>query len=155
MGTKSKNVASNGLLSGLLLFLFACAPSPRFFLGYGGELKQTDLNRILADNPLGAAENIKVTTLGWGHDASHHVVQVRDREIPHVHKQHDLTVAVMRGQGYLMLENTRIDLSAGDILFIPRDTVHYFVNAHSEPSVAFAVFSPPFDGKDMVPIKNR
>jgi quercetin dioxygenase-like cupin family protein len=152
MVTKSKSTAINSLL---FLFLFACAPSPRFFLQYGGELKDTELNKILADNPLLAAENIKVTTLGQGDAVSHHVVQVRNREIPHIHKEHDLTVAVMRGRGYLMLEKTRINLSVGDFLFIPRGTIHYFVNTFHEPSVALAIFSPPFDGKDAVPVGPR
>ncbi len=39
----------------------------------------------------------------------------------------------------------------GDILFIPRGSAHYFVNTFSEPSVALAVFSPDFDGKDSIP----
>jgi hypothetical protein len=30
--------------------------------------------------------------------------------------------------------------------------VHYFVNTAAEPAVAFVIFSPPFDGKDTVPI---
>ncbi len=108
---------------------------------------------MLAENPLGASENIKITTLGQGQGVSHHLVQVRDREKPHIHKIHDGTVVMVKGRGYLMLENRRIDLSAGDIVYIPRNAVHYFVNTASEPSVAFVVFYPPFDGKDTAPME--
>jgi len=132
---------------------FACAPAPRISLQYGTEFKQGEIEKVLAENPLGASENIKITTLGQGQGVSHHLVQVRDREKLHVHKIHDGTVVMVKGGGYLLMENRRIDLSAGDIVYIPRGAVHYFVNTASEPTVAFVVFSPPFDGKDTVPVE--
>jgi mannose-6-phosphate isomerase-like protein (cupin superfamily) len=136
-----------------LLVFFACAPTPRVSLQYGTEFKQAEIEKVLAENPLGTSENIKITTLGQGQGVSHHLVQVRDREKPHVHKIHDGTVVMVKGHGYLMMENRRIDLSVGDIVYIPRGAVHYFVNTASEPTVAFVVFSPPFDGKDTVPVE--
>jgi len=136
-----------------LSVFFACSPASQISLQYGTELKQAEVNKVLAENPLGASENIKITTLGQGQGVSHHLVQVRDREKPHIHKIHDGTVVMVKGRGYLMLENRRIDLSAGDIVYIPRNAVHYFVNTAGEPSVAFVVFYPPFDGKDTVPVE--
>jgi mannose-6-phosphate isomerase-like protein (cupin superfamily) len=133
--------------------LTACAPVPRFYLQYGNDFRQGDLEKMLAENPLPPGENIKVITLGQGPAASHHVVQIRDRETPHVHKTHDATVTMLKGQGYLMLEQRRIDLTAGDVVYIPRGAAHYFTNTAREPTVAFAIYSPPFDGKDMVPVE--
>ena len=149
-----RTIRVNGPLCIFLLGILACAPSPHFYLRYGDRLTQTDLDKILAENPLPATQNIKVATLGRGKEISHHVVQVRDRESPHFHKEHDLTVVVLRGGGYLMFDKERVDLAAGDILFIPRGVVHYFVNTFPQPSVALAVFTPPFDGKDTIPVKN-
>jgi mannose-6-phosphate isomerase-like protein (cupin superfamily) len=137
----------------LLSLLMACAPVPRFYLQYGTDFKQSDLEKMLAENPLPMGENIKVITLGQGPAASHHVVQIRDRESPHLHKTHDATVMMLKGQGYLMLEQRRIDLTVGDVVYIPRGAAHYFINTAPEPTVAFAIYSPPFDGKDMVPVK--
>jgi mannose-6-phosphate isomerase-like protein (cupin superfamily) len=151
MATRSKRF-SDCVLAGLFLFSFACASATRISLQYGGEFKQAEIEKVLAENPLGASENIKITTLGQGQGVSHHIVQIRDREKPHVHRIHDGTVVVIKGRGYLMMDNRRIDLSAGDIAYIPRGAVHYFVNTASEPAVAFVVFSPPFDGKDTVPV---
>ncbi|MBI1998341.1 MAG: cupin domain-containing protein [Deltaproteobacteria bacterium] len=133
--------------------LTACAPVPRFYLQYGSDFKQSDLEKMLAENPLPPGENIKVITLGQGPAASHHVVQIRDRETPHVHKTHDATVIMLKGQGYLMIEQRRIDLTVGDVVYIPRGAAHYFTNTAREPTVAFATYSPPFDGKDIVPVK--
>ena len=152
MATRSRTFSRCVVAGFVLSCFFACAPAPRISLQYGTEIKQTEIDKVLAENPLGANENIKITTLGQGQSASHHVVQVRDRETPHVHKIHDGTVVIIKGRGYLMMDNRRIDLSAGDIAHIPRGAVHYFVNTAGEPAVAFVVFSPPFDGKDIVPV---
>ena len=153
MDIRSRRISGNILAPVVLFFLSACAPIPYLFLQYGTELKQMDLAKVVADNPLGPTENIKITTLGQGQGASHHLVQVRDRESPHVHKTHDGTVMMISGRGYLMMDNKRIELAAGDIVYIPRGAVHYYVNTARAPSVAFVVFSPPFDGKDYVPVK--
>jgi mannose-6-phosphate isomerase-like protein (cupin superfamily) len=114
-----------------------------------------DLMKVVAANPLGPAENVKVTNLGQGQTVSHHVVQVRDRESPHLHKAHDGTVTIISGRGYMIMDSRRIELSPGDIVHIPRGAAHYYVNTGIEPAVAFVVFSPPFDGKDVVPLKDR
>jgi mannose-6-phosphate isomerase-like protein (cupin superfamily) len=153
MDIRSKSVSRNFLTAAALFLLSACAPVPYVFLQYGTELRQLDLAKVVEANPLGPSENIKITTLGQGQSASHHVVQVRDRESPHVHKTHDGTVMMISGRGYLMMDNKRIELAAGDIVYIPRGVVHYYVNTARAPSIAFVVFSPPFDGKDAFPVK--
>jgi mannose-6-phosphate isomerase-like protein (cupin superfamily) len=135
-------------------FLFsACAPLPYLFLQYGTELRQINPAKVAADNPLGPNESIKMTTVGQGQGVSHHIVQIRDRESPHLHKAHDGTVVMISGRGYLMMSDKRIDLSAGDIVYIPRGAAHFYVNTGIEPTIAFVVFSPPFDGKDNIPVK--
>ncbi len=136
-------------------FLVGCASSPRVFFQYGTQFGQAELAQVLAENPLGASENIKITNLGYGQTISYHIVQVRDREAPHIHQAHDSVVVMMKGRGYLMLEDRRIDLKVGDIIDIPRGAAHYYVNTASEPTVAFVFFSPPFDGKDNVPVTAR
>ena len=35
---------------------------------------------------------------------------------------------------------------------IPRAASHHYVNTASEPTVAFAVYAPAFDGKDIHPV---
>jgi quercetin dioxygenase-like cupin family protein len=59
----------------------------------------------------------------------------------------------LRGHGHLVLAESKIDLVSGDTAFIPRNTVHYFVNQSREVAVALAFFSPAFDGKDTIPVK--
>jgi quercetin dioxygenase-like cupin family protein len=152
MTFKLRNFSLTLLLVISVATWFACVSGPNIYLQYGNEYQQLNLDKLLADNPLSAGENIKVANLGRSQSASQHVVQIRDREVPHIHKLHDATVTMLRGQGYLILGKNRINLKAGDIVHIPRGVPHYFVNTASEPTVALAVYSPAFDGKDTHPV---
>ena len=153
MVTEFRKINRRLISLAILGMLFGCTPSqiPYVFLQYGKELRQADVNKLLADNPLGPSENLKLSTLGQSQSASHHIVQIRDRESPHLHKAHDGTVIVLRGRGYLMMDTRRITLTAGDIAHIPRGVPHYYVNTDLEPTVAFVIYAPPYDGKDNVP----
>jgi quercetin dioxygenase-like cupin family protein len=135
-----------------MLVFAGCVSGPHFYLQYGGEYRELDLEKVLADNPLAPGENIKVANLGRSASASQHVVQIRDREVLHVHKLHDATVTMMRGQGYLVLDNKRVNLKAGDIIHVQRGVAHQYVNTSSDPTVLLAVYSPPFDGQDNYPV---
>ena len=149
---KLKHLSCALLLLTVLAFVSACVSGPHFYLHYGDEYRELDLEKILADNPLGPADNIKVTNLGRSTSASQHVVQIRDREFLHVHKLHDATVTMLRGQGYLVLDKKRVNLKAGDVIHIPRGIAHQYVNTTGEPTVALAVYAPAFDGKDTHPV---
>jgi quercetin dioxygenase-like cupin family protein len=139
-------------LLSFVLVCASCAPTNRFYLHYDGRLAESDLQQVLNQNPLGPQANIKVVTLGKGETVSHHIVQIRDRETPHVHRSHDLTVFVVRGEGPMFIDKQERYLRAGDAVFIPRGTVHHFTNTSPRPAVALVVFSPPFDGKDTIPV---
>ena len=153
MVTEFRKINRRLISLAILGMLFGCTPSqiPYVFLQYGKELRQADVSKLLADNRLGPGENIKLITLGQSQSASHHIVQIRDRESPHLHKAHDGTVIVLRGRGYLVMDTRRITLTAGDIAHIPRGVPHYYVNTDLEPTVAFVIYAPPYDGKDNVP----
>ena len=139
-------------LLGALLGAAGCVSGPHFYLQYGDEYRELDLEKILAENPLAPGDNIRVTHLGRSASASQHVVQIRDRELLHVHKLHDATVTMLQGQGYLILDHQRINLKAGDIIHIPRGVPHQYVNTGGAPTVALAVYAPAFDGKDTYPV---
>ena len=146
---KSANFSVIFLLTVSLASLFACVSGPHLYLQYGDEYQELNLDKILADNPLPAGENIKVVNLGRSQSASRHMVQIRDREVFHLHKLHDAAIVLMRDQGYLILGQKRIDLKTGDII---HGAPHHYVNTASEPTVALAVYAPAFDGKDIHPV---
>ena len=152
MISKLKNFSLASLLIVSLATWSACVLGPHLCLQYGNDYQEITLDKLLADNPLPAGESIKAVNLGRSQSASQHIVQIRDREVPHLRKPHDATVTMMRGQGYLIPGQKRIDLKTGDVIHIPRGAPHYYVNTASEPTVAFLVYAPAFDGKDIHPV---
>lgn len=155
MVTKPLKISLKFIALATLCLVTGCTPAtiPYVFLQYGKDLRTVDLANMIAENPLGPNENFKLTTLGQSQGASHHMVQIRDRESPHLHQGHDATVIMVRGRGYLIMDTRRITLSAGDIVHIPRGVPHYYVNSDLHPTVAFVIYAPPFDGKDNIPVK--
>jgi mannose-6-phosphate isomerase-like protein (cupin superfamily) len=102
--------------------------------------------------PLAADENVRAREVRSGANSSISIVQIRDREQPHVHGRYDLTVTLVRGSGTLWLDGAPLAMHAGDMAFIPKGTPHYFVNGGPDPAAALVVFAPPFSGPDQQPI---
>jgi len=111
-----------------------------------------DVDAFLAAHPLAAAENIRADEIGRTPGASYHLVQVREREPPHRHALHDLTVVVLRGGRTLVRGAERVRLRVGDTVAIPRGAAHAFTNDSDTPSVALVIFVPPLDAPDVVPV---
>ena len=111
-----------------------------------------DVDAFLATHPLAAGENIRADEIGRTPGASFHLVQVRDRERPHRHALHDLTVVVLRGHGTLVRDADRVALRPGDAAAIPRAAAHWFANEARAPAVALVIFVPPLDAPDIVPV---
>jgi quercetin dioxygenase-like cupin family protein len=112
---------------------------------------------IVRANPLGPNDNIKGIQLLQQPAVSHFLVQIRDREQPHIHREHDATIVMLSGRGRLVLKDRILIAREGDVLFVPRGAVHYYVNDGPEPTVVLAVFTPTYDGKDaeVVPFNDR
>jgi quercetin dioxygenase-like cupin family protein len=112
---------------------------------------------IVREHPLGPDENINGVLLLKQPDVSHFLVQIRNREQPHIHQTHDATIVMLRGRGRLVLKDRILIARAGDVLFIPRGTPHYYVNDGPQPTVVLAIFTPAYDGKDaeVVPFEDR
>lgn len=119
-----------------------------------GTVTQKTIDLALWENALPADQEISSTKLLTGDFASYHLVQVRTREKPHRHDYHDLAVFIHSGSGVMFTGKDVTELSEGAVVFIPRGMVHFFVNSGQTPSVAIAVFSPPYDGKDDIPVED-
>ena len=127
-----------------------CAHQPRLLLPVPPRV--AEIGATLEGVPLPAGENIRATPLQRGEHGSVTLVQIRDRETPHVHTRYDITVTLMRGAGTLHLAGAALPMRAGDAAFVPRGTPHFFVNHGSEPAAALVSFAPPFDGPDQEPV---
>lgn len=138
------------LLFPILILILGCAcPKGKIYSYNEAGLFSKEWREIVRENPIGESENIQAIPLFNNQDSSHFIIQIRDREKPHIHETHDLTVVVKRGYGVLYLGKDKLPMRRGDIAFIPKGVPHYFVNEDSKPSIAYAIFTPSYDGKDM------
>jgi len=128
----------------------AQAPAPAVDALVSGARLHLDLAELAAREPLASDEDFRVRELARDAHTSHHLVWIRKAEAPHRHDQHDLFVVILRGYGTMLLENETRPVGEGSILYVPRGTPHAFTNQSGAPAVAYAIYSPPFDGKDRV-----
>jgi quercetin dioxygenase-like cupin family protein len=126
-----------------------CAPRlPHAVVG----LLEDGVAAFVAQHPLAAGQALRIDEVARTPGASYHVVQARGAESPHRHVAHDLTIHVLSGEGILMLARRPVALRAGDVALIARGVPHGFTPGGGGPAVALAVFTPPLDGPDAVPV---
>jgi len=125
----------------------ASAANPTISLRYDKGLDSSDLATLMRRAGPGP-----VGTLDLGHTAwvSEHIAVIREGEPPHYHRFHDITITLLRGEGVMDVEGKRFVMKAGDVVHVNRGVRHYFRNTGKDPAATFVVFSPPFDGRDMV-----
>ena len=135
------------------LLLLACAahpPAPRFIVP--GAADSDFVADALAAAPLAPDQTVRIHPMLRSQQTSTAVVQIRDREQPHIHTRYDLTVLLARGRGTLWLAGVARQMRAGDVAYIPKGTPHFFVNEGDAPAVSVVVYAPPFSGADMAPV---
>lgn len=148
-------------VSGLWLYAVLClnASHADQWLGpqQGQEhvLRQTDFGQLLAANPLGSGENIKVVELSHNARSSNVLVQVRDREPLHRHADSDITVFLLRGEGDMRIGKQIRPVKSGDVMHIPRGAVHAYINRGPEPAAALVVYSPAPGPKDRILVEDK
>ena len=128
------------------------APATLDALFPSGRLTQS-LDALMREHPLEPGKDFQVTEIGRDASSSHHLVWIVDREQPHRHDTHDLFVVMLRGSGTMRLGAETRPVGPGSILYVPRGTPHAFTNLSGAPAAAYAVYAPPFDGKDRVPVE--
>ena len=94
------------------------------------------------------ARNVAVKTLRTTAEASFHLIRLKGTEPPHVHDHHDLTVFIFSGTSVIHFKDRSVSMGPGELIDIPRGVWHWAENLGHDPTHAYAVFTPPFDGKD-------
>lgn len=122
----------------------------------GGDRYATrDLRNILAANALGESEEFRVTPIFENPRSKHVLVQIRNHEPAHVHTDSDITVWLLRGNGMMHIGGKEYAVKTGDVIHIPRDVVHYYVNQGAEIGAALVVYSPAPGPDDRVLIRKK
>lgn len=82
-----------------------------------------------------------------------HVVQVTDRIPLHVHAHSDELAVLWRGAGIMQVGDQSTELIPGMAVYVPRGVPHAFRRTSSEVAVALAVYTPPLQDGDRVPVE--
>ena len=139
-------------IGSLILSSCTASPSPNLLLPSPTGVTLQSVDELRAIHPIPEGQNILPLKLGQTESLSYHLIQIRDREAPHIHQNHDLVVTLLHGQGDLHQAGTALAMRAGDTAVVPKGVPHYFVNTGDQPAAAFVTFTPPYDGKDNVPL---
>src|SRR3990172_5980826 len=113
-------------------------------------IKSKTADRFKWENSVQPVEDMAKALILEMENSSAHFIQIQGSEKKHSHDFHDLTVIVQSGRGRMYLGTSSVNVRSGAVIFIPRGLEHYFVNGGPEPASAIAVYSPAFDGKDIV-----
>ena len=145
--------ALTGALALTLVWLAATPASdgaPTIDALLGSERVRIPLGALAERAPLAPDQDFRAVEVGRDDASSHHVVAIRTAETPHRHDRHDLFVLIVRGRGTMRIGEAALPVGEGSLLYVPRGAVHAFANQSGAPSVAYAIYTPPFDGKDRV-----
>jgi mannose-6-phosphate isomerase-like protein (cupin superfamily) len=97
-------------------------------------------------------KDVAIKTVRQTDAASYHVVRLLKAEKPHIHDRSDLSVFVLSGSVNMHLGARVIPVGPGQVIDVPKGVPHWAENASADPSFAYVVFAPAFDGKDRRPV---
>jgi len=72
---------------------------------------------------------------------------------PHYHANHTEQVVVLSGEADMMLGDQKLHIKAGDVIIIPKGTVHSVIVTSKDPLKIISVQAPYFDGTDRIMTK--
>jgi mannose-6-phosphate isomerase-like protein (cupin superfamily) len=140
------------LLTGLSLSTSAWAGPPHAIYAPGEkQLVPLDIKALLKLGPDEEwVQGVSVKNISKSEQASAHIVWIRTEEKLHVHSKHDATVVVLKGKGWFRYGSQEFHVKEGDVFTVTRGIAHAFRNEAKDPTAVYVVFSPPFDGKDVI-----
>lgn len=82
--------------------------------------------------------------------ASSFVIIIKKEVKPHKHLQHSEHVIVLDGTGMMRTGEKSFEIKKGDVIFIPKNTIHSVKSTGKQALKVLSVQAPKFDGKDRV-----
>lgn len=83
------------------------------------------------------------------------VIFIKKEVKPHKHITHSEHVYILDGTGEMMLGDKKMTVKKGDMVFIPKGTVHSLTVTSSGPVKVLSVQAPMFDGKDRIMVEAK
>lgn len=73
----------------------------------------------------------------------------------HKHIFHSENVVVLEGEGMMRMDGKNFAIKKGDVIFIPKNTVHAVKTTSKNPLKVLSIQSPAFDGSDRVFVEEK
>jgi len=96
------------------------------------------------------SENVYNVPLFGDSLASSFCIVIKKEVKAHKHAQHSEHVIVTEGTGLMKLGENTFEIKKGDVIFIPRNTIHSVKTTGSIPLKVISIQAPLFDGKDRI-----
>lgn len=126
-------------------FLIAIILFPLFIFGQKKSLSVLQ--------PSGEYDNISNQKIFTDSLVSSFVIWIKKEVKPHKHLTHSEHIYVLEGEGEMKLGSETFNIKPGDIIFIPKNTIHSLIVKSAVPVKVLSVQAPEFDGKDRVIIE--
>ncbi len=98
----------------------------------------------------GDYENIYLRTLYSDSLVSSFVIFIKKEVKAHKHITHSEHIYILDGAGGMILGKKKFSVKKGDMIFIPKGTIHSLTVTSKNPVKVLSVQAPMFDGKDRV-----
>ena len=95
-------------------------------------------------------ENIYSRAIASDSFVSSFVIFIKKEVKTHKHVSHSEHIYILDGTGEMLVGNKTFKIKKGDIVFIPKNTIHSLKVSSSIPVKVLSVQAPLFDGKDRV-----
>ena len=82
--------------------------------------------------------------------ASSFCIIIKSEVKAHKHLKHTEHVIVQEGEGVMKLNDKEFTIKEGDVIFIPKNTVHSGIVKGKKPLKVLSIQSPNFNGDDRV-----
>ena len=87
--------------------------------------------------------------------ASSFCIIIKDKVKPHKHQFHSEHVLVIEGEGNMNLADKSFKIKKGDLVFIPKNTIHSVITTSKQPLKVVSIQAPLFDGTDRISIEEK
>lgn len=104
----------------------------------------SNVKESVKDVKLDPDVGIGLTELVRGHNISFHVAVVKEEIKPHYHKERDEVYYIIKGKGIMRVNEEKKDVKEGDVILIPKGSVHSLKNVEKEPLILVFASAPPF-----------
>lgn len=87
--------------------------------------------------------------------ASSFCIVIKNEVKAHKHQYHSEHVYVMEGEAQMRLGEKIFKIKKGDLVFIPKNTIHSVKTTSKQPLKVISIQAPLFDGKDRIIIEEK